>query len=475
MSQLRKLIFSYGRIPGLLMLYLLLQPVVDILTSVAAQSGSSITAGTVIRAVYVVVVALWLLFSRPYAGKRWVFLGTCLATGYLALYCLHSLLTGGFSLCLTNAAESLKVFYFLYTALLLYALYRQRRFVMPLWAIAASGAGYCLVIVLAFVTGSSFISYNAGYGYCGWFYSANDVSNIILLSAPIILCLCLERLENAKKWYTFLALFVVLFSVVFSACFIGTKLVYLGVLGYLVCALVWYLVRATCFRERRLRRGLVAILCLCALLVAIYPISPLNAYINDVYVPMSGEDQAAMETSQAIPGIVEVDRAKKHAEMEAAAEGTWLGEMIKTRPLVKKLDWILSRRLLSIAPILQEYLDGNALTKLIGIGYGQAPHHQREIVHLVEMEPLALLLRHGIVGFALYYVPCLAIALWVIVCFFRRPKTRLADFAYCSNLFSALTALAASIIVGHILQTPCVSIFVAMVYGQLIARTTKSN
>ena len=29
--------------------------------------------------------------NRTYAGKRWVFLGTCLATGYLALYCLHSL------------------------------------------------------------------------------------------------------------------------------------------------------------------------------------------------------------------------------------------------------------------------------------------------------------------------------------------------------------------------------------------------
>ncbi len=471
MSQIRKLIFSHGRVPGVLILYLLLQPILDILTSVSAQSGSALTAGTIIRALFVVAVALWLLFSGPYPGRRGILVCTGLITGYLALYCLWSLLAGGFSLCLTNAAESIKVFYFLYTALFLLALYRQRQFVMPLWVIAAAGAGYCLVIVIAFLTGTSFISYNAGYGYCGWFYSANDVSNIILLSAPIVLCLCFERLTAAKTWYSFLGLAVVLFSVVFSAAFIGTKLVYLGVLLYLGCALIWFLVRTLLFRQKALRRSLLAAFLLCVLLLAIYPISPLNAYINDVYVPMSGEDQAALEASQAIPGLVEVDRAKKHAEMEAAAEGTWLGELIRTDPLVKKLDWILSRRLLSIAPILQEYLDGDSLTKLIGLGYGQTPDYTKDIVHLVEMEPLALLLRHGIIGLFVYYIPCLILAFWLMFRFFRKLKTWLADLTYCSVLYSAMVALAASVIVGHILQTPSVSLFVAMIYGQLTCRT----
>lgn len=49
---------------------------------------------------------------------------------------------------------------------------------------AAAGLGYAGVILLACITGTSFYSYNAGYGYSGWFYAANDVSIVIMLTAP---------------------------------------------------------------------------------------------------------------------------------------------------------------------------------------------------------------------------------------------------------------------------------------------------
>ena len=60
---------------------------------------------------------------------------------------------------------------------------------------------------------------------------------------------------------------------------------------------------------------------LCALLCALYPVSPLNHYVQDVYVPMSGEDQEAYEKSLAIPGVVDKDRAKANARLEQAAKG----------------------------------------------------------------------------------------------------------------------------------------------------------
>ena len=104
---------------------------------------------------------------------------------------------------------------------------------------------------------------------------------------------------------------------------------------------------------------------------------------------------------------------------------------------MQKLNWLLSRRLLIIAPSAQEYADGGPLVQLLGLGYAQLPDYQRPVTRLIEMEGAAMLLRHGVVGFLLYYVPFLAVTVALLVPFFRRLKSRMADFTYCCLLFSA--------------------------------------
>lgn len=467
MSEFRRALTGAGRVPMLLMLYVLVQPVVDVLTSLAAEAKLAVTPGTVVRMGFLLCAALWLVLARPYAGKRRVLAYGGLVTAYFAAFLLWSLGQGGLVLCLQNAAEGLKVFYALYLGLLLYGLYRQRGFLLPMWVVAACGAGYCLVILLAFVTGTSFASYNAGYGYSGWFYSANDVSTILLLAAPVLLQLCMERVLAARR--VRVELCVVLFSVLFSAVFLGTKLVYLGVLVYLLAVVVWYLVRFFAARDRALLRGLALALTLCAVMAVLYPISPLNAYMSDVFVPMSGEDEAAKEASLAIEGVKEADRAEKNAALEAAARGTWLGELVERNPLVNKLNWLLSRRLLYIAPILEEYLEAGAWGKLMGLGYGQTAFYSRDIHQLVEMEPVMLLLRHGVVGLCLVYGPVLAAVFLVLRRALRDLGAYLSDLRRCSLLYSALMAFAASLVVGHVLQAPSVSVLALAVYSRLLA------
>ena len=109
-----------------------------------------------------------------------------LLTGYLAVFGLWSLVRGGMSACIVNLSEALKTFYFpLYRRVSLRNL-PEKRWIVPDWAVAAAGLGYAGVILLACITGTSFYSYNAGYGYSGWFYAANDVSIVIMLTAPLV-------------------------------------------------------------------------------------------------------------------------------------------------------------------------------------------------------------------------------------------------------------------------------------------------
>ena len=79
-----------------------------------------------------------------------------------------------------------------------------------------------------------------------------------------------------------------------------------------------------------------------------------------------------------------------------------------------------------------------------------------------------LLLRHGLVGFCLGYVPVLAVIVWLIVKVLRQLGACLCDVGCCSLLFSAVLAFAASVVVGHVLQSPSVSLPAAAIYAQLL-------
>ena len=96
-------------------------------------------------------------------------------------------------------------------------------------------------------------------------------------------------------------------ALLFSAAFLGTKLVYLGVVLYLAAAVCWFAVRLFQTRRAATGRCLAAALLLCAVLCALYPVSPLSRYVEDIYVHVWG-GSGGISGSLTIPGVVERDR-----------------------------------------------------------------------------------------------------------------------------------------------------------------------
>lgn len=430
-STLRPVRWDPGRI---LTLYLVLHPFIDILTFLGIQANMAITVGNAARTLFLIGAVVYILCCGSFPNRRPQLLYLGAITVYLGAFFLWNLSIGDFGFCVQNMMESIKVFYFPYMAGFLYALYKKEGYVVPDWAIACTGAGYCVVILIAFLTNTSYVSYNAGYGYCGWFFSANDVSTMILLTAPLLIYGCLKNIRGEKRVWAFLAVGFVLISLGFSALFIGTKLLFLGVLLYCVCTLVWLLVRFLRHRDKHLLCCCAVVAALCAALVGFYPISPLNSYIQDIYAPMSGDDEAARQASQEIPGLIEVNRKKAIREFEEAARDTWLGDKLEEEPVLKKADKLLSQRLTMMAPIVQEYAEGGLPRILMGLGYVSRDEDQRDISHMVEMEGPALLLRHGILGFVLYYIPFVGIFLYLLFLFLRHFAHNLGDLRYCSQI-----------------------------------------
>ena len=460
--------FSRERLPLILGLYIVLQPLLDILTAFGVQAGHPVTAGVLVRSLFMALSFLYVVFVSDFPGKR-----MCLAVSgafvvYLVLFMGYMFSLGGISLCLHNLQEVVKTFFTPFVLIFLYTVYQEYGFHVSTKAIALAGAIYCGVILLAYVTGTSFTSYgNSGYGFNGWFYAANETGCIIALTGPFVVYSCIRQIPTVTKktWWKAPLILWALASVVFSANYIGTKIVFLFNLVFCGAALVWMLFQL--YRERT-AANLCCVGVLLLITVAtmgIYLSSPLKRYITDVYNPY--QDQS----SEVVVDIWE----EQSRPIKEASEDTWLRQLIADNPMIDRLDAVLSRRLFTASPSVEVFIESGVVGKLLGIGYANAPSYSRDITYMIEMDPPSIFIRHGILGFAIYILPYFAFILYVIFQFLRHPLKRLSDLKYCTYLFTSLAAFAIAILAGHALVSPGVAIFVVVISFRLWALTKEQN
>ena len=457
--------FSKLHLAALLGVDIILQPFVDILTALGARAEMSATVGAVIRAVFMILCFLYVVFICKYPGKKWCVLALGVICAYLAVFMLWMFSVGGLSLCIANAKELAKVYFAPIAVVFLYAIYREYGHMISTRAIAIAGGIYVGVILVAFLTGTSFVSYsNSGYGYKGWFYAANEVSCIIAIASPITIYYCLKQLPSVtrKTWWKGALIAFTLVSVVVAANFIGTKIAFGITLIYCLIASVWGVVMYAKRRTAEYRMRMFIFIALTVCIFVLYFFSPLQSYMSNIYMKLLHRD----------PELIMASWSK---EIQEASRGTWLRALIDNNELVQSIDQILSRRLLSASPSVQVFLDGGLMTKLFGTGYANTEAYGRSIEFMIEIDPLGILIRQGVVGFILYFIPYAAFIVYAAVQFFRRPGQRLGSLKYCSYLYSTLAAFGISVIAGHALVSPAVSTFMVVISFNLWVYTREQN
>lgn len=437
-----------------LAVYILCQPLLDVLTGIAVQAGIPITVGIIVRSLFMGLAFLYALFVSDFPGKkRWlIFIGALIA--YLVLFMGYMFSLGGLSLCVSNMKDVIKTFFPPFVLFFFWAIYRQFGMLVTVRVIAWTGALYASVIPISYITNTSFLSYaNSGYGVGGWFYAANEVGCILAITGPFTILHCLRVLPEVTKktwWRGALAVWA-LIAVAISANFLGTKIIFGFTTLYCAAAFVWTLwaLRRDPGRARKIQAIAMGVMLLLVLVIFLIN-SPLKRYLGEVYFPLLENEP-------------EITTASWNEELRMACRGTWLYEFIESNELMKSIDQILSRRFISASPAVQVYTDGGIVAKLLGIGYAVVPSYSRDVHYMIEMDPLSILIRHGILGFALYYVPYLAFIIWSVVQFFKRPVQRLSSLACCTALYCTLAGCAISALAGHALVAPAVATFILIV------------
>lgn len=455
-----KQLYALETIQKILLIYLCLQPVIDIGTSLLVRGGVNLTFGVVLRAIFLLFMGVYLLFFYKGPKKK-------LIVAYIAALCAYVLLQfglllagGGAGALFTNLKETVKVFYFPCVLLAFWALYRQYGYLMPDKPLVRIAVFYTLTIFISFVTNTSFQSYT-GNGYCGWFYAANEISAITIILSPLVFYHYTSRDAfeavrtggGKQRGLTIAAGAASVLLMLFASVYLATKAALLGVAAYLLCFFVWSVFRLEITRDKLYLFRMVAAVVMIALLAGLYlAASPVKKHLTE---RMTWFHHVQVEQTT-VPTTVDTNQ-------------TTAPPPIHDTHAYRVANWLLSSRLSNSRSVLFQYLESGPAYKLLGIGYANLPGYEYNAEIAVEMDFISVFYRHGVVGLFLFAAPFFALLATAIKRSFRSLKACLASLTWCTCLYQVMIGFAVGFLTGHTFVAPAVSIYVIFMTVKLLA------
>ncbi|MBR2616571.1 MAG: O-antigen ligase family protein [Clostridia bacterium] len=435
--------------------FVLLQPVLDFLTSLTVRFvDTPLTVGMICRILFLGLAGVWLFFFYDGAQKK-LLCGAFLVT---ALYGVLSVgmnaAAYGFGTVVENGKMFFKMFYFVFVLLFFYALYKKYGFEVKNKLLCVVFLEYTASIFVSALTGTSFVTYEYAKGYCGWFYAGNEVGAIVSVLAAFALLYA----AGTKQWWIKLS---VGFLTAFAACYIGTKVPFLACLGAVAVLLVFFGVKA-CLKKTRADAGLFLQLLavLCAVLILFRLGSP---------VKVNGDALTGYHYDTNVSDKLEDDEEDTDPDDVLEESGAEWNEDGLGYKIFLVANWLLSNRLVMIAPAFLGYINAPLSQILFGMGYTFRLPDGELFDYLIEMDFLALVINHGIVGTLIFLAPILYFAVICLKRLFRLWKRFFELQEAVASIYSILIALGCAFLAGHVLVAPAVSIYLAIAIVKLYA------
>ena len=433
--------------------WLLLQPLIDIVTSFMARAGITLTIGIILRAGFLLLTTLYALMNlRKSRYRRPAMVWYMLTAAYVIAHIVYLSGLGGDGL-VTNLIGLFKTFTFP-VLLVNFLILRERRLLSIDWVpLGLLGLVYGILIVIPALTGTAFPSYvETGAGYVGWFYAANEVSAILNLLFPLLMLTVLfgvtalgsaDSLSPRSRSLRFAYILLVPAVMAFCATFIATKALFFAFVFYLILLILLFtfFLSSRKFASSR-RRSMTMLLTTCAVLVLVavlYFISPFR-------------EQQVTRPGLGLP--------------EIEGEGLWCD-------LLRFLQPVLSGREQFMIPIQAVFSAQPPLGQILGLGYADLPTYSHDIAKSIEMDFVATFFAHGWVGFLLWFLPLAGVLIRTIRCLFVFLRREHHDYPLRSLTiltlgYALLVSLAAASFSGHALVSPAVSQLIALVFVAIL-------
>lgn len=407
------------KVAKIILTFILLQPLFDILNCLLGENLISI--GLLTKGIILLIGILYMYFVVK--DKKFI-LYTILLILYYALFMFNNYNKITF---ISETVYFIKCFYFPLILMFFCKVFDEEKGdVLKIVSFIISFS-----ILLAICSGTSLMSYDSGskLGYCGWFYSPNELSAMMAILFPIVTYYFLYKSSVFN-----IANFVIMFI---SMLLIGTKASYLAVAITLFCffSLEILLFLFNKIKNKKYRKERLELLLLCILLITVTPFTASykntvkhvnNVIINDNF------DKKDNEFSYNFENVVYYGR-----------EG-----YLK---FVKK-----------------EYRESDMYTKIFGLGKNikNVDDDLKYIQYNVERDFHDIYFCYGLIGTLLFFVyPIILIVNNFKKIFNRNFFNDRQKIAYC---ISIVLGLMIAFLCGHVLPYPAVSTYLALIVSCFI-------
>jgi len=474
MAKLKQL-FSIDVIRKIVLIYMLVQPIVDITTSFLVRAGMDVTFGVILRALFLAFMGCYAFFFYRGPKRKLVIAYLVAVIAFVAVQLVQLFAQGGMGVLFTNLKETIKVFYFPCVLVAFWALYREFGYLVSNRSLVAIGVFYTLTIFISFVTDTSFQSYN-GNGYCGWFYAANEISSITLILSPLVCYYFTNKtaytglLESpwAKRVSRIALGAISVILMLFAGTYLATKAALLGIAVYLICFLLWSVFRLEITRDKLHLFRMSAAILMIAALVVLYLTSPVRQHLTE---RLPWFHYVQVQTGATAPPATTT--APATTKPTTTPQTTIAARPTTNAKIYRIANWLLSSRLSNSRSVLFQYAERGMVQKLTGLGYTMQPSYRYNVAIAVEMDFISVLYRHGIIGLLLFSAPFFSL----LACALRRAlkalKGCLASLLWCTSLYQTMIAFAVGFLIGHTFVAPAVSIYAICSLLRLLAETDR--
>ncbi|EEL47113.1 hypothetical protein bcere0021_7870 [Bacillus cereus Rock3-42] len=441
--------------PHFLLLFIVFQPILDLLTSFSIYVlHMSATVGIVVRFAFMLLALGYLLLHHKQQGAKKYILYLCLFGIVLAIGLVNNLMVKS----PVSFGEEVKfIMKSVYPIVLLFgyiiALKELKNNEFAFHKIITYFLYATLIlsisIIAAMATGTDFPSYpNSKIGSRGWFFAGNDLSSIFAIMFPIVVLYSVHKTTSFSKVYYWIPTVLAMYA----SIMIGTKVGYGAIVITLGIALFFLFIEYMMHRKKEgkgftyLVNTIVAAVVLGGLLV-LTPQTPIAKNMS-IHLQIYEYKKSVQDEKDRKEGKVVKEEEHKQGEL--------------TDSEMKSL--IYSDRDKFLKVYKQYYKEAPLSQKLFGMGY--AGNYTTKM-KLVEMDFHDLFFAFGIVGFLMYLLPLLYFGIKIFIRLITNFK-KLFSVKHMLLASTLVLSLGIGFMSGHVLTAPAVSIFFVVILAYLI-------
>ena len=420
------------KILRLFYLFLLVQPLIDLVTSIMTKFlGSTITLGLLVRGLIFLICCIYIIFFSKSKYRKISIIYLCIIFAFWILYFATKLdILSNKSWIITEATYIFKYFYTIIIFLGLLNFWDQykpnNKRILNLLVIELFV--YCFVILLANLTNTVFLTYAGGEGNSGWFYSGNETGIIVSMLFPILF-------YKMDQHNSFKSLIYVLFAIL-AIEIIGTKTSTIGLLLPTLIFVFYFLIN---IKRNNIKKFFMTIFVLCSICLTIFYFPVVNNIRNSVTRYERRQTQIKTNKKRS---------SKQNNSVEEYSKNVFISVILSDRDYyIKKTSKI--------------YNNASTIDKLFGIGFvNRDKINDKNIEKLVEMDYHDVFYHYGLIGFIIFSLPFIVYTIYIIKILFRRKfKISIQQLIFC---YMTYVGIFIATIVGHTFSAPAVSFYIIL-------------